>query len=93
MMIEEFMVLANEEVAKWCVQMKIPFLSRVHEKPGTDQTKIISEILDNQVLIDTLEPRHIRDHLEQARDPIERYRLSRLLLPKMSKAIYGDAPK
>ena len=93
MMIEEFMVLANEEVAKWCMREKLPFLSRVHEKPGTEQSKLIAEILENTSLIDSLTPRHIRDHLEQAKDPSERYRLSRLLLPKMSKAVYGDSPK
>ena len=30
-LIEEFMVLANEEVAKWCTKRKIPFLSRVQK--------------------------------------------------------------
>lgn len=29
-LIEEFMVLANEEVAKWCENNGLPFLSRVH---------------------------------------------------------------
>ena len=92
MMIEEFMVLANEEVAKWCVKEKLPFLSRIHAKPGPEQSKIIAEVLGNLSLIESLEPRHIRDHLEQAKDKREHYRLSRLLLPKMSKAVYGDTP-
>lgn len=33
MLIEECMVLANEEVAKWCAKEKLPFLSRVHSIP------------------------------------------------------------
>lgn len=40
-LIEEFMVLANEEVAKWCEKYTVPFLSRNHSLPGNDQMKII----------------------------------------------------
>lgn len=39
------MVLANEEVAKWCHNNTIPFLSRVHGLPGNEQTEVIQEIL------------------------------------------------
>ncbi len=92
MLIEECMVLANEEVAKWCVKQKLPFLSRVHAVPGTEQMKLIAEIIEQKHLAETIEPHHIREHLEMAKDPIERYRLSRLLLPKMAKAHYGELP-
>lgn len=47
MLIEEFMVIANEEVAKWCSKRKIPFLSRVHPEPSEESTKIIENILQN----------------------------------------------
>lgn len=39
------MVLANEEVAKWCQHHGLPFLSRVHGLPGNEQTEIIQGIL------------------------------------------------
>ncbi len=39
------MVLANEEVAKWCKKHDLPFLSRVHGLPGNEQTEIINAIL------------------------------------------------
>lgn len=101
MMIEEFMVLANEEVAKWCQTKGIPFLSRVHDAPSAEKTREIHEIIaiDNpdrqketlSVDIDTeLTPRAIRHILEWARARGDLYRFSRLLLPKMSKAIYQD---
>lgn len=45
MMIEEFMVLANEEIAKWCASKKIPFLSRVHEAPSEEKNREIREII------------------------------------------------
>lgn len=35
-MIEEFMILANEEVSRFFGKRKIPFLFRVHEKPQED---------------------------------------------------------
>ncbi len=44
-LIEEFMVLANEEVAKWCQHHGLPFLSRVHGLPGNEQAEIIQGIL------------------------------------------------
>lgn len=110
-LIEEFMVLANEEVAKWCHHHGLPFLSRVHGLPGNEQTEIIQSILRN-IAIDqfwlsgkgnkilpknqkwtlVLEPTHIREFLESIHDPIELYRYSRLLLPKMAKATYSDTP-
>lgn len=120
-LIEEFMVLANEEVAKWCHHHGLPFLSRVHGLPGNEQTEIIQWILRNNIVPviarneaiqaskvqstgspysaslhsrwqKVLEPTHIREFLESIRDPIELYRYSRLLLPKMAKATYSDTP-
>ncbi|MBC7503717.1 RNB domain-containing ribonuclease, partial [Candidatus Gracilibacteria bacterium] len=109
-LIEEFMVLANEEVAKWCQRHGLPFLSRVHGLPGNEQTEIIQAILRSSKspifedstrgeLILTkpkgtpvLEPTHIREFLENIKDPTELYRYSRLLLPKMAKATYSDTP-
>jgi ribonuclease R len=45
MLIEEFMVLANEEVAKWCDGHGIPFLSRVHGLPPYNSLEVIKQIL------------------------------------------------
>lgn len=45
MLIEEFMVLANEEVAKWCERHEMPFLSRIHGLPGAGQLEIIRAIV------------------------------------------------
>lgn len=45
MLIEECMVLANEEVSKWCYKRKIPHLSRVHEDPAPDAGNIIATII------------------------------------------------
>lgn len=45
MLIEEFMVLANEEVAKWCERMGIPFLSRIHGLPPYNSIETIRQII------------------------------------------------
>ncbi len=97
------MVLANEEVAKWAIKRKIPFLSRVHEAPSVEKSREIIDILmANKESIgediiasigDDIEPHHIRSILEKASSQAELfYRFSRLLLPKMAKAVYGEKP-
>ncbi len=53
-LIEEFMVLANEEVAKWCKKHDLPFLSRVHGLPGNEQTEIINTILAHTSLVSVI---------------------------------------
>lgn len=102
MMIEEFMVLANEEVAKWCQTKGIPFLSRVHDAPSAEKTREIHELISidtsdrhgDIISVDVgkeeITPHTIRTILEQARLRGDLYRFSRLLLPKMSKAVYQD---
>jgi ribonuclease R len=43
-LIEEFMILANENVSKKF--SKIPFLYRIHEKPKTEEIEKLKKILD-----------------------------------------------
>lgn len=99
-MIEEFMVLANEEVAKWCDQRGIPFLSRVHGIPSQTSMTLIREILrgsatgaksshQKHAKSASLEPIEIRRFLDTV-DANNLYRYSRLLLPRMAKALYAD---
>lgn len=107
MMIEECMVLANEEIAKWCATKKIPFLSRVHSAPSTEKGKEIREIItlsrkDRTIGMiqlgegsdeesSDITPHQIRSILENAQAYGDVYRLSRLLLPKMAKALYKES--
>jgi ribonuclease R len=85
-LIEEFMVLANEEVAKWCENNNIPFLSRIHSLPGNDQMKIIEGLIGHRGIT----PHSIRKFLDSLSNERDLYRYSRLLLPKMAKAHYSD---
>ncbi len=45
MLIEEFMVIANEEVARWCDTHGLPFLSRVHGIPPFNSVDVIRKII------------------------------------------------
>jgi ribonuclease R len=108
MLIEEFMVIANEEVARWCDTHGLPFLSRVHGIPPFNSVDVIRKIIGKSSAKNqknpqsrerdssftkgahkSLEPKEIRDFLD-ALAPDDVYRYSRLLLPKMSKAVYTD---
>lgn len=84
------MVLANEEVAKWCVREELPFLSRAHALPSSQNIALIADMIANSEIRKKLEPHHIRSYMEKITDPVEQFRLSHLLLPKMAKAVYSD---
>ncbi len=132
MLIEEFMVLANEEVAKWCDSHGLPFLSRVHGIPPFNSVDVIRKIIGKNRALPllggagggtspslllrpnsphknggletykgrnehnrkdkntTLEPKEIRDFLDTLSED-DTYKYSRLLLPKMAKAVYADS--
>ena len=65
MMIEEFMVLANEEVAKWCAKHHLPFLSRIHHLPPAENLRIIQEIIGYNASKKEITPWDIRTFLDQ----------------------------
>gem|GEM_PF-2270138 len=43
--IEEFMIMANEEISKFFSEKKIPFLYRIHEKPSLESMQELAKIL------------------------------------------------
>lgn len=89
-LIEEFMVLANEEVAKWCVKRKIPFLSRLHTPPSEEAEATIYEIMGKKSQNPLpITPKEIADFLGALSED-EHFFASKMILPKMSKASYSD---
>ncbi len=94
-LIEEFMVIANEEVAKWCTKRKIPFLSRIHDEPSDEWLRIIENILrenpqkkKQKKILEKITPKNIAEYLDNL-DENARYHASKLIPPKMSKAVYS----
>jgi ribonuclease R len=90
--IEEFMLLANETVAQHMLDLDIPFLYRVHDKP--DQAKMGAFIQFAKSLGYALRtkgpprPDAIQCFLKETRGKPEEYLLNDLLLRSMKRALY-----
>lgn len=95
-LIEEFMVLANEEVAKIASAKKLPFLYRVHDRPTETGIARLQEILTpmgidfkprNEFKPSSKELQIVVDQVHQ-KDP-EGW-VTRSILSCMTKAIYSE---
>jgi len=95
MLIEDFMIAANETVAKAIYQMKLPFIYRVHGMPNDEQVeKFINfvRVLRYNINISAqrknFSPKDMQMLLEQLKDKQEYGIFAKLLLRSMEKAIY-----
>ena len=91
--IEEFMILANEEISRFFSEKKIPFLYRVHEKPSEEKTDNLIELLDHygyHISRETLSPRSLREIMDTLHEKDYYFVLSKQILQSMSKAIYSE---
>ncbi|MGN0774910.1 MAG: ribonuclease R [Candidatus Ventricola sp.] len=97
MMIEDFMLTANEAVAKFAKARGVPMLYRVHEKPDPEKLDALKDFLDG-IGVDTRGLRHqakpgeIREVLERTRETPEFSVVSALALRSMQKARYDVSP-
>ena len=96
-MIEQFMVSANESVAKYCKHMELPILYRVHEKPDKDKMQDFSHML--RILgyrlrgkLDDVHPHTMQKVLKHFEGKDELPVVSRLMLRSMKKARYTHTP-
>ena len=95
--IEEFMLLANEAAAQFAAEYDLPFLYRVHEKPGEERAEAFRTYLRELGLSPAFRPDNVRpgeyskiiDALEAENSPL-RSVVNRMMLRSMSKARYGD---
>lgn len=99
-LIEQFMICANEAVAKLSCANKIPGIFRIHEKPATDKLTTLLEYVEN-IGIDTrkykkeiegLTGKHMQKLLLEAADKDALRAVSEVLLRSMMKAKYSPAP-
>ena len=94
MLIEDFMIAANECVANHIYQMGLPFIYRIHENPKPEKiedfmnlVKILGYKLTGR--INDITPKTMDNILAQLRDKKEFEILSSLLLRSMRKAEYS----
>ena len=97
LMIEDFMLTANEAVARFAKARGVPLLYRVHEKPDPEKLDTLKDFLDG-IGVDTRGLRHdakpgdIRAVLERTRETPEFSVVSALALRSMQKARYDVSP-
>lgn len=97
LMIEDFMLTANEAVARFAKARGVPLLYRVHEKPDPERLDALKDFLDG-IGVDTRGLRHnaqpgdIRAVLERTRETPEFSVVSTLALRSMQKARYDVSP-
>ena len=94
MLIEDFMIAANETVATHISNMQLPFIYRIHDVPKPEKVddfmnlvKILGYKLKGSV--HELTPKSMQNILDQLRDKKEFEILSSLLLRSMRKAEYS----
>lgn len=92
--IEEFMILANETVAEFVTAYELPFIYRVHEKPGEEKAQGFKTYLQELGIRAKFHPDNVRPGeygkiLESLKDS-ELFRVvNRVMLRSMSKARYS----
>jgi ribonuclease R len=91
--IEEFMIAANEAVARHLTENKIPLLYRVHEGPDKEALEALAPFLLSlgyrlPAQKDAITPREIQKLLEAARGKPEERVINHVLLRAMKQAHY-----
>ncbi|MDX1387515.1 MAG: VacB/RNase II family 3'-5' exoribonuclease, partial [bacterium] len=94
MLIEEFMVAANEAVAAFVTQSKRPMVYRVHPKPDPEKVSNFANLLHNlgfhqAKLPKNPSPKDMGRVLELARGHVEEGVVQHFLLRSMKQAIYS----
>lgn len=93
MIIEEFMLAANETVAEHFHWLKVPFLYRVHEEPDSEKLFHFMEFISNFGYVvkgkaNSVHPRALQALLEEIKGKKEETVISTVLLRSMKQARY-----
>lgn len=90
-MIEDFMILANETVAREAVKRKIPFIYRIHETPAEDRLENLASFAASLGVRfkPSKDPRAFQRLLEQVDGRPEEGLLSTVMLRSMKQARYS----
>ena len=93
-LIEEFMLLANETVAKEFAHKKLPFIYRVHEKPDAEKMAEFKQFISSFGIglkgnISGIKPGDLSDVLHKIHGKPEEMVISTVMLRSMQKALYN----
>ncbi len=96
MIIEEFMLLANESAAKLAVEKEIPFVYRTHEEPAPEKIETLKDglrRLNVEVpVFSSVKPAHLAEILENAKEKDCCPVVNSMVLRSMAKAKYQTEP-
>jgi ribonuclease R len=95
MLIEEFMLAANETVAEHFHWLKVPFLYRIHENPDAEKLLHLMEFITNFGYVvkgkgNTVHPGAMQKLLEEIKDKPEAVLISKVMLRSMKQAKYDS---
>ncbi|MCZ8522209.1 ribonuclease R [Paenibacillus caseinilyticus] len=93
MIIEEFMLAANETVAEHFHWLKVPFLYRIHEDPDAEKLQHFMEFITNFGYVvrgkgNTIHPKALQSLLEEIKGTKEETVISTVMLRSMKQAKY-----
>ncbi len=93
-LVEEFMLAANEMVAKECKHRRMPALYRVHEKPDENKLSELSDFLATFQLFpgDLTHRKHVVKLLQELKDHPQGHTLKIQFLRSLKQAHYGEEP-
>ncbi|MDP3024569.1 MAG: ribonuclease R [candidate division Zixibacteria bacterium] len=94
-LIEEFMLLANQCVAKYASLLRVPFLYRVHDQPDKEKIENFAEFISTlgykfpvEKKEGTMSPKRIQRFLKSAEGTPQEELINELLLRSLKKACY-----
>uniref|UniRef100_UPI000248D6A6 ribonuclease R n=1 Tax=Paenibacillus elgii TaxID=189691 RepID=UPI000248D6A6 len=95
MIIEEFMLAANETVAEHFHWLKVPFLYRIHEDPDAEKLQHFMEFITNFGYVvrgkgNSVHPRALQTLLEEIKGTKEETVISTVMLRSMKQAKYDS---
>lgn len=96
-LIESFMLVANETIARHYTGKDLPFLYRVHEQPDADRMQNFAEFVTAFGLVlrgnvESIQPKQLQEALAQIEDTPYSQVVSMMMLRSMQQARYSEEP-
>ena len=93
-MIESFMLIANETVAKYFAEKELPFIYRIHEAPNSDKIQAFLETANTLGLEihgtkDSMDSKELQAILDEVQGQPEEEMVNTMLLRSMQQAKYS----